>query len=73
MRFRFSIRDLLWLVLTVALCMAWWLDRSRLALEASSLRQRTEDLERSISILELALMQQKASPAPAGNPNPQSP
>ena len=29
MRFRFTIRDLLWLTLVVALCVAWYLDRGR--------------------------------------------
>jgi hypothetical protein len=26
MRFRFTIRDLLWLTLVVALCAAWWIE-----------------------------------------------
>jgi len=26
MKLRFTIRDLLWLTLVVALCMAWWID-----------------------------------------------
>ena len=30
---KFSIRDLLWLTVVVALGAAWWVDRSRLALE----------------------------------------
>lgn len=28
---RFTIRDLLWLTVMVAILVAWWLDRSRLA------------------------------------------
>jgi hypothetical protein len=28
---RFTIRDLLWLTVVLALVLAWWLDRSRLA------------------------------------------
>jgi hypothetical protein len=31
MRFRFTIRDLLWLTLVVAMAVGWWLDRSHLA------------------------------------------
>ena len=31
MRFRFTIRDLLWLTLVVAVLIAWWLDRSELS------------------------------------------
>jgi hypothetical protein len=27
MRLRFTIRDLLWLTVLVAVCVAWWLDR----------------------------------------------
>jgi hypothetical protein len=30
MRLRFSIRDLLWLTLVVALAVGWWLDHKRL-------------------------------------------
>ena len=29
MRFRFTIRDLLWLTVVVALAVGWWLDHSR--------------------------------------------
>jgi hypothetical protein len=31
MRVRFTIRDLLWLTLVVALIVGWWVDRSNLA------------------------------------------
>jgi hypothetical protein len=31
--FRFSIRDLLWLMVVVALGVAWWIDRRQLALD----------------------------------------
>jgi len=31
MRLRFSIRDLLWLTLVVALAVGWWLDHARLS------------------------------------------
>jgi hypothetical protein len=30
MRLRFTIRDLLWLTVVVALAIAWWADRSRI-------------------------------------------
>jgi hypothetical protein len=33
---KFSIRDLLWLTVVVALAVAWWADRSRLAQELRS-------------------------------------
>jgi hypothetical protein len=29
MKFRFSIRDLLWLTLVMALAVGWWIDRQR--------------------------------------------
>ncbi len=31
MRFRFTIRDLLWLTALIAMGIGWWLDRSKLA------------------------------------------
>ncbi len=33
--FRFTIRDVLWLTVAVAVCAAWWIDRSRLIDEAA--------------------------------------
>ena len=39
---RFTIRDLLWLTVVVALGVAWWLDRSRLASEAARAGQWQE-------------------------------
>lgn len=36
MRLRFTIRDLLWLTLVVALAVGWWVDRSRIARDAAS-------------------------------------
>jgi len=38
MRLRFSIRDLLWLTLVVALIVGWWLDRKKL----SSMAERVD-------------------------------
>ncbi len=35
---KFSIRDLLLVTVIVAVCVAWWLDRSRLAAENKRLR-----------------------------------
>jgi hypothetical protein len=29
MKFRFSVRDLLWLTLVVAMCAGWWISRPR--------------------------------------------
>jgi hypothetical protein len=37
--FRFTIRDLLWLTVVVALGVAWWMDRAALTNEVQSLRK----------------------------------
>ena len=43
--FRFAIRDLLWLTVVVALGVAWWVDRERLATSLSNRRQEMESDE----------------------------
>jgi len=40
MRFRFTIRDLFWLTLVVALAVGWWIDRARLGAQLSKLEQQ---------------------------------
>jgi hypothetical protein len=47
---RFSIRDLLWLTVVVALGVAWWLDRGRITAKAID-RDRAwrESVEKSLS------------------------
>jgi hypothetical protein len=40
MRFRFTIRDLLWLTLAVALATGWWVDRCRLQARNAELEQQ---------------------------------
>jgi len=42
MRFRFTIRDLLWLTLVVALAVGWWVDRSNLIRTTSSWRDMVD-------------------------------
>ena len=42
MRFRFTIRDLLWLTALVALGFGWWLDRSKLSAELSAFKQEMQ-------------------------------
>jgi hypothetical protein len=43
MRFRFTIRDLLWLTVVVALAVGWWFDRSNFARhDAESSRQASD-------------------------------
>jgi hypothetical protein len=43
--FRFTIRDVLWLTVVVALGVAWWLDRTILTTGNSELvKQRTNEL-----------------------------
>ena len=48
MRLRFTIRDLLWLTAFIAMGVAWWLDRSRLA-------AKYDDLERSIQPISIQI------------------
>jgi hypothetical protein len=36
--FRFSVRDLFWLTLVVALALAWWLDRQQVRAEVDQVR-----------------------------------
>jgi len=38
--FRFTIRDVLWLTVVVALLVAWWLDRRTLAPDAKAFRKQ---------------------------------
>jgi hypothetical protein len=45
---RFSIRDLLWATLVVALCVAWWLDRSEQ-------RRRAVESDTALASLEVKL------------------
>jgi hypothetical protein len=40
MKLRFSIRDLLWLAALVAVCVAWWADRSYIASPRAALRDK---------------------------------
>jgi hypothetical protein len=48
--FRFTIRDVLWLTVVVALAVGWWLERSR-----------SERLERAVSIAENDARQSRAA------------
>jgi hypothetical protein len=52
MPFRFTIRDLFWLTLVIALVVAWWLDRRSLprqsATEFNALRERLIDASNRI-------------------------
>jgi len=45
MRFRFTISDLLWLTLMVALCAAWWIDRWHLVASHDRYRQHLQSLD----------------------------
>ena len=49
MHFRFTIRDLLWLTLVVALAVGWWLDRSRLAGPAAEAPVLKKQLDATMS------------------------
>jgi hypothetical protein len=41
MRLRFNIRELFWLMTLIALGVAWWIDRTRLAGRYTTLKQST--------------------------------
>jgi hypothetical protein len=61
---KFSIRDLLWLTVVVALAVAWSLDRSRLLEKASALDARNK-FEKSLADTEVALANAQATAAKA--------
>ena len=42
--FRFTIRDVLWLTVVVALAVCWWIDRSRLSDMNSALQARDAEM-----------------------------
>ena len=56
---RFSIRDLLWLTLVVAMGAGWWVDRGRIedttAIELMEARNMRDDAKREIAWLKRAL------------------
>jgi hypothetical protein len=62
MRFCFTIRDLLWLTLVVALGVGWWLDRSHVAAE------RTEWMHRAGEAEDEAQSARNSHPAPERKP-----
>ena len=45
---KFSVRDLLWLTVVIALGIAWWLDHRRLAAESEAKRKFVEFYERDL-------------------------
>ena len=51
-RLRFTIRDLLWLTVVVALAVGWWVNYRRITSELLAQYQRADDLERINQILE---------------------
>jgi hypothetical protein len=61
MRFRFTIRDLLWLVVVAALAVAWWVDRRAIGIQRDEARTAVKQLEGRKTSLEksLAVTQQQ--------------
>jgi hypothetical protein len=45
MRFHFTIRDLLWLTLVVAMAAGWWLDNKKLSVERVDLPMTSPDFD----------------------------
>ena len=52
--YRFSVRDLLWLMLAVALAVGWWIDRRHVIAEADA---RVAKVEGELESQRLAMMQ----------------
>ncbi len=46
--FRFTIRDLLWLTVVVAICCGWWLDRSKLVWSYGKARETIANLREKL-------------------------
>ena len=65
MRLHFTIRDLLWLVVVVALAVGWWINNSRLTSQLLAQHQRADDLERTNQILEMMQIINRDKAAPA--------
>jgi len=51
MRIRFTIRDLLWLILVAALILGWWIDRSKLAEQVANGSSKIAEQNRRIATL----------------------
>lgn len=51
--FRFSIRDMLWLTIVVALAIGWWLDRAKLADIANKTQAQAAETEQERAKWEL--------------------
>jgi hypothetical protein len=59
MRFRFSIRDLLWLTALVAMAAGWWLDHRRVQTQNAEIQAKYKQLEIKLSIIEDGLIELK--------------
>lgn len=64
---RFSIRDLLWLILTIGVGLGWGVHTARLADENRRLRERTSALEAEILI---HTVERQTNPLSASPPAP---
>jgi hypothetical protein len=62
MRLRFTIRDLLWLTVVVALAVGWWLDRARIEEKRQALK--SERLKYTRAIKELVERMNPTPPPP---------
>ncbi len=47
--FRFTIRDVLWLTVVVALALGWWIERTSLSASRLAIRVRAIDLQTALS------------------------
>ena len=61
---KFTIRDLLLVTVIVAVCVAWWIDRSKLAKEAARLSKLNPAYWQSAIITREIALPHSSAPAP---------
>jgi hypothetical protein len=74
---RFTLRTLFWLILVVAICLAWWIDRQGLArrLDVSEIQRQeiSEAAREDVKNLRLKLRQSAGGPGAVQRPTPSVP
>jgi cell division protein FtsB len=59
MRFRFTIRDLLWLTVVAAIGFGWWVDHGRVQAQNAEIQAKNVELEQRIDIIQLGIQMLK--------------
>jgi len=73
MRLRFTIRDLLWLVVVVALAVGWWLERNRLTDDHTQQVVKIVELEKEVRSNTWEKFKHAIPETPIPMPNPNVP